>query len=75
MKSKSMLKVRVPSGTGEVVSPRDVTEQSHVPPMVHQRGPYHPDLADDLRPSVQGFAGLAPLSERERRPRRVRWHA
>ena len=25
MKSKSMLKVRAPSGMGEVVSPRDVT--------------------------------------------------
>ena len=56
----------VRNGRGPEPARRDV--QDDLPPVVLHRREREPRLADDLRPELQGVAGLLPLLQREERP-------
>jgi hypothetical protein len=62
-------------GDGRRGEPARREVERDVPPMIDQRCQCHPHLADDLGPSVQRLASLAPLRQRQVRPRRVCAHA
>ena len=68
MKVESIWKVRVPSGIGEVVSPRGGDVQRDVPGMIQPGRAREADLADDLGPQLQRFASLTPRRGRQFRP-------
>src|SRR5205085_9982371 len=42
--------------------------ERHVPPMIDERRLRKTNLADDLRPHVQGRISILPFGERQRRP-------
>ena len=48
--------------------------KSDVPPMIDERRQRQAHLADDLRPAVQRFTGLAPRGKRKIRPKLLSRH-
>ena len=48
--------------------------ERHIPPMIDQRGRLEPHLACDLRPAMQGLAGIGPRRQRQVRPERIGVH-
>ena len=65
MKSKSISKVRVPVGDRRGREPARGHVERDVPRVIDPGRQREADLADDLRPQVQGRVGVPPLVERE----------